>query len=701
MNLGTSAAFLILTFAGTAHSQGTPSEYTTYIGDANTCQVGRIRADAAGHAYVAWNCWAGSLSRMFVARLDSAGGIASLISFDGNGTDTVADMAIDSSGNVYLAGSTNSTSFPLVSPLQSAPGPGFVVKLAAGMNQFLYATFFPAAVNAIAVDAAGNIYVTGSTASPDFPVTAGLPAGSAGGGVGGVSAAFLTKISSAGDRIVYSTRISGTTKNCGSGSSCFTSARYSAGVAIAVDAAGNAYMAGNTDTTDLPVTPGVLLQNGVGAFVGKVNAAGNALSYLTYIGPTYYPSTPNTNPANTASSIAVDATGSVYLAGSTSDPEFPATPGAYQTAYGGPNISEPYPPPPTNAFVLKLKPDGSSVSWATYLGGAGSDVATSLALDASGNVWIAGTTASPDFPNAQGWSRGGDFLAEVSAIGATFPYSARYPTDTVAQSLAVDSAGLLHAAGNAGIISAIAPLNKPSLRIFGIANAAYGPVGGQMARGEVISIYGPHIGPAAPASYTPTSAGIVPAVLGGVRVMMGDYALPVLYVSDSQINAVAPFSLYGSATGLTLQVISSGVATPPFLFVPISADPEIFQNPDGTAAAVNQDSTINSADHPAKSGSIVSIWVTGVGTASAYLQDGQIAPAALPFSCCTIYAGLTQVPANIVYSGSAPGAVAGVVQIDFQIPASAYYPTGEVSPMDIVVAVGGQMSHAAAIYTIY
>jgi uncharacterized protein (TIGR03437 family) len=437
------------------------------------------------------------------------------------------------------------------------------------------------------------------------------------------------------------------------------------------------------------------LQNGTGAFVAKINSAGTALSYLTYIGPTYYPSTPNTNPANTASAIAVDATGSVYLAGSTSDPEFPATAGAYQTAYGGPAISELYLLPPTNAFVLKLKPDGSGVTWATYLGGAGSDRATSLALDSAGSVWIAGTTASANFPNAQGWSQGSDFLVGLNATGSALLYAARYPAGSAAQSVAVDSSGLLHAAGSAGIVSAIAPLSKPAPRIFGIANAAYGTVSGQMARGELISIYGPHIGPPSPVSYTTTSAGVVPSSLGGVQVMMGSDALPLLYVSDSQINAVAPFSLYGTATGFTLQAVSNGVATPPFSFDSLSASTEIFRNADGTAAAVNQDGTLNSADHPAPRGSIVSIWITGVGSTSAYFQDGQIATGALAFACCEVYTDLSDVPTQIVYSGSAPGAVAGVVQINFQLPLDPY----GFSPTEVVVGVGGQMSHAATIYT--
>ena len=695
MNSGALAGLLILAFAGTAHSQGTLSEYTTYIGNGSTCHVARIRADAAGVVWVAGNLSSGTLSEMFVASLGRDGKVATYLSFGGNGIDTVSDMALDAAGNLVLAGATTSTSFPLYQAMQSTPGPGFVVKLDARTNQILFATYFPAAVTGVAVDAPGNVYLTGSTTSSNFPVTAGLPAGAAGGQLGGNTAAFLTRISAAGDRILYSTRISGTAKNCGCCSSCFLSARHTAGVAVAVDPAGNAYLAGNTDTADLPVTPGALLQAGTGAFVGKINAAGTALSYLTYIGPTYYPSTPNTNAANAATAIAVDSSGSVYLAGSTFDPVFPATTGAYQTAYAGPSPSAPYPLPPADAFVLKLKPDGSGVTWATYLGGSGADGAKSIALDASGNVWIAGTTASPEFPNAQGWSQGGDFLAELNAAGSALPYAARYPADSVAQSLVLDGSGVVYAAGGAGIISAIHPAVPPASRIFGIANAAFGGVSGQLARGELISIFGPHIGPPSPVSYSPTGTGFVPTLLGGVQVKMGDYPLPLLYVSDSQINAIAPFSLFGSAAGFTLQVLTNGVGTPLFSVAPISADPEIFQNADGTAAAVNQDGSINSVLQPATGGSVVSVWITGIGTTSAYLQDGQIAAGALAFDCCVVYTGPLGAAANILYSGSAPGAPAGVVQINFQLPSETY----DSGPIQIWVTAGGQTSHPALIYT--
>ncbi|MGD0776198.1 MAG: SBBP repeat-containing protein, partial [Candidatus Solibacter sp.] len=289
------------------------ADFTTYIGDAGDYRVARVIADASGNTYVAGSRDGG----MFVMKLDVTGAITLFATLSGKGTDQPNDLAVDAAGNIYLAGATNSALLPLRNAMQSTPGPGFVVKFSPDGTQILYSTYFPEAIQALALDGAGNIYVTGTTYSAAFPATAGLPAGTVTppGTIEATSAAFVTKIAAAGDRILYSARISGYQKNCGAGSSCFLSSRSTVGSAIAVDAAGNAYLAGNTDTYDLPTTSGALLGQGTGAFVAKVNAAGTALVYLTYLGPGYNPVSPNTNPANTVTAIAADAAGNAYVAG--------------------------------------------------------------------------------------------------------------------------------------------------------------------------------------------------------------------------------------------------------------------------------------------------------------------------------------------------------------------------------------------------
>ncbi|MEO8595397.1 MAG: hypothetical protein ABI759_18900 [Candidatus Solibacter sp.] len=535
----------------------------------------------------------------------------------------------------------------------------------------------------MAVDAAGNLYVTGATYSADFPVTPGLPAGSVTppGSINAASAAFLTKLASTGDRIVYSTRISGHQKNCGGGSSCFLSGRSTVGVAVAVDASGGAYLAGNTDTYDLPTTPGAMLAQGTGAFAAKVNAAGSALEYLTYLGAAYTPLSPYTNPANLVTAIAADPAGNAFLAGSTFDPDFPVNSGAMQKTLAG----------KTDAFAAKLNASGTAMVWATYLGGGEDDRAGALAADSAGNLWLSGTTGSPDFPERQGWSHGSDFVAGLNAAGSALTYSSRFPDDSATAGVAVDSAGTVHFAGTGGLVSTLVPSEAASPRIFGIASAAAGPVGGQVSYGEVISIYGPQVGPATPLSGAPDATGAMPRILGGVEVLFDNSPVALLYVSDSQINAVAPLRF---STGTPrVKIRKNGVDTNEFSTAILTANPQVFQQPDGTAAAVNQDGSINSPGHPAPPGSVVSIWATGIGSAPFNVwEDGHVALAARDFDCCRIEAA-RQAP--VVYGGVAPGIVAGVVQVNFQV-SNALAANGPV--IQFSLAAGGAVSRPVGIY---
>ena len=599
---------------------------------------------------------------------------------------------------MYVAGGTTSLSLPLHNAFLTSPAPGFIVKFSPDLSQIIISTYFPDAVRALAVDPSGNIYLTGSTFFPSFPVTPGLPAGTVTfSGLTQVSGAFITKLSSTGNRIVYSTVISGGAKDCGCCSSCLLSTRHTGGVSIAVDPAGAAYVAGNTDTSDIPTTTGALLTSGPGPFVAKVNASGTGLAYLTYISSSHRPSSPDSNPANIATAIAVDGIGDAFLTGSTTDPQFPATTGAYRTVFSGPSTLT-FPIPPADAFVAKLNPSGSAMVWASYLGGTGAENGRAMVLDPDGNVWVTGITASPDFPNSQGWSSGGDFLVGVNSAGSALYYAARYPDGAASQSVASDANGTIHFAGPGGLVSAVTPAGPPLPRIFGIANSAYGDVGGRISAGELISIYGPHIGPATPVTAVPDGKGNLPNALGGLQVLAtqsgrasGGPGIPLqlLYVSDSQINAVAPSALVD-----TLRIATS-TFTPNF---PVAMGPdavEIFQNPDGAAVAVNQDSTVNSALHPAPAGSVVSLWVTGVPKQGGHINPGTIANGPYNSYCCTV--SVNSQEAEVLYSGDTPGAVGGVVQINFRVPPPGF-PFIAPALIDLSVSTGDGTSHLAGIY---
>jgi len=250
-------------------------------------------------------------------------------------------------------------------------------------------------------------------------------------------------------------------------------------------------------------------------------------------------------------------------------------------------------------------------------------------------------------------------------VGSTLFYSSRLPNDTAEASLAVDAAGTLHFAGYGGLVSTLSPAQPPGPRIFGIANAAFGPAGGRMVGGELISIYGPHIGPAAPVAGVPDASGTMRVSLGGVQVFVNGSPVPLLYVSDSQVNAVTPLNLPVATERVHVSFNSSDTAD--FAATVMGAIPEVFQRGDGTAAAINQDGSVNSADNPAPPGSVVAVWVTGIGaTPYGFWQDGYLAGGPTDFWCCQVY--VDGYPAEMLYGGAAPGVVAGVAQVNFRWP---------------------------------
>jgi hypothetical protein len=200
--------------------------------------------------------------------------------------------------------------------------------------------------------------------------------------------AFFAKVSPAGDKLLYAGGLAANGHACGNGSTCSTSQITNSGAAIAVDSDGNAYIGGNTFGVGLATTPGVLEPGGIGGFVAKVNASGTGMAYVTLLGAGNYsvpPGAINSSPATFLYAIAVDSSGDAYIAGSTSDPNFPATASAFQPKLAFTGQASPYDVPPSDAFIAKLNPSGSAMVWATFLGGTNADVAAALALDSAGS----------------------------------------------------------------------------------------------------------------------------------------------------------------------------------------------------------------------------------------------------------------------------------------------------------------------------
>jgi hypothetical protein len=299
-------------------------------------------------------------------------------------------IAVDGTGNAYVTGPTDTSELE-VPPFPTTAGAfdtvlagntdAFVTKLNAAGDALIYSTYLGGSDidqgNDIAVDAAGNAYVTGFTFSADFPFTAGFFQPALASPV--LSDAFVAKVNAAGTALTYSTYLGGSDIDQGQD--------------IALEPACpmncSAYVTGFTVSGDFPFTAGAFdtTFNGVqDAFVTKLNATGTApLTYSTYLGGTL---------TDQANSIAVDAGGSAYVAGSTDSggaTPFPTTAGAFDTTLGG----------VTDVFVTKLNATGTApLTYSTYLGGSDIDLGNGIALDSVGNAYVTGSTVSADFPTA-------------------------------------------------------------------------------------------------------------------------------------------------------------------------------------------------------------------------------------------------------------------------------------------------------------
>ncbi len=367
-------------------------------------------------------------SDAFVTRM-RADGTALIYStyLGGSGSDLGYGLAVDAAGNAYLSGETTSLNFPTANPFQPTNRGGsdaFVTQLSADGAALVYSTYLGGsgddrASRKVALDAAGNAYVAGATSSTNFPTANALQPT-----LRGVQDAFVTQLSAGGTALVYSTYLGGSGRESADG--------------VAVDPAGNAYVAGQTESSDFPTRNAVQPTFGgvADAFIAELKPSGAALVYSTYLGG---------NSFDYGGAIAVDAAGSAYAAGETWSRNFP-TVSAFQPGFGGGNA---------DGFVARLSVGGAALVYSTYLGGNSWDFGVGIALDGAGNVYVAGLTESPNFPTAnpvQPTHGGGydGFVTQLTADGAALVYSTFLggsAHDYANGGVAVDAAGNLYVAG--------------------------------------------------------------------------------------------------------------------------------------------------------------------------------------------------------------------------------------------------------------
>jgi uncharacterized protein (TIGR03437 family) len=611
-------------------------------------------------------------SDVLVTKYDPARKRVFKTTFGGSSSEQVSGLAVDGEGNVVITGFTGSTDFPVRNAIfpkipYTERTQSFVVKLSPA-GAILFATYFGGTgtnmIFAVTVDSRGDIYLAGDTNAPDFPVTPGALQKSASG-----PSSFVSKLSSEGDRLLYSTYF-GKVDHLAS---------------IAVDLGGNAYLTGMTASSDFPTTPEApetscrCDSDNPAAFAAKLNTTGSALVYGTYLGGA---AVGRGLWGLSVSGIAVDSAGSAYVTGWTQLNDFPTTRGAFQTRLAGPPPSDPDGRSSLqDVFITKIDPGGTSWAYSTLLGGPNSDFSASIAVDRGGRATVTGYSnlraiSDPaDFPITRSGALydHGTFVSTLDASGSALVSSTMLPAG-VGVGLTLDQVSVTRPIGYLPYLMCYdyQPSSSPS--IIGVANSAVYQVVAKVSPGGLVSIFGFGIGPDQPASFQLDSAGIVPTTLAGVRVFFDEIAAPVLYAQANQINAVVPFGVASRST-VQLRVEYGGILEFPLPLEVVSTDPAIFLN-NGSAAALNQDNTINSPQNPAARGSIVVLYGTGAGVLSPAGEDGR--PAMPPFAKPELpvsvlneeYNGFENVftPLEVLYAGAAPGMVAGVIQINVRLP---------------------------------
>lgn len=357
----------------------------------------------------------------------------------GSGWDAGYGIAVDSAGSTYVTGYTSSINFPTNNAYQVNFGGGlkdvFVAKFSPDGSSLIYSTYLGGNeeewANGIAVDPSGSAYVTGFTKSADFPTNNAYQTSFGGGsgcpGSGICPDAFVSKLSADGSTLIYSSYLGGNNEDMGQG--------------IAVDSTGSAYVTGFTSSVDFltNITYQTNLSGSRDAFVAKFSTDGSSLIYASYLGG---------NGIDTGRGIAIDSTGSAYVTGdTTSVGVFPAN-NSYQL--GSVFLQD--------AFVAKFSTDGSSLIYASFLGGNDGDEGYGITVDAVGSAYVTGTTLSNDFATANvyqenfggGTAYGGDaFVAKLSPDGSSLVY-ATYLGGSLGErgcGIAVDTTGSAHVAG--------------------------------------------------------------------------------------------------------------------------------------------------------------------------------------------------------------------------------------------------------------
>ncbi len=679
-----------------------PLIYSTYHGGSGLDYAYAVAVDSIGNTYVTGGAGssnfpaAGPLQSslrgtedVFVTKINPSGSVKLYSTYlGGNGADEGRGIAVDVQGNAYITGSTGSLDFPTTkNPIQGTPGgsgDAFVAKLNANGSALVYSTYLGGNGtdngNGIAIDASGNAYVVGLTFSTDFPTKNPFQATK-----GAQQDAFVAKVNPAGASLVYSTYLGGNNVDEGNG--------------IAVDATGNAYVTGYTASTNFPVQSAFRSANAgvVDAFITKINPAGSALVYSTYLGG---------SALDYGTAIAVDSSGSAYVTGIVTSDDFPLA-NPIDDTLGSHAVDD--------AFVTKFSASGSSLVYSTYVGGGSADDPYAIAVDQAGNAYITGRTNSSDFPLTdpiQTTRIAFDmFVTEINAAGSARLFSTFIggSGSESGRGIAVDRLGNIHVAGEGtstdfpvmramqGTNGGGASSQDALVLLLGDAPPSTGPTittvsdnlvdGNPVAPGGWFYVKGSDLCDVqriwGSADFTDATA--LPTDLNGVEVWVNGAPVPVYFVSPGQVNAQAPSNVSGT---MTVQVFRLGLGSN-ILTAPVAQiQPSLYfysVNQKNYAAALFQDYSlmgdpaVTPGTHKASPGDIIQLYAAGLGAA----PSGNVVAAPIPITGVSVTVGTLNAPV-LAAALVAPGQF----QVNFTVP---QMPAGEYS---ITVSAGGKTSQA-------
>jgi uncharacterized protein (TIGR03437 family) len=617
----------------TVAGNGTPG----FLGDGSTATNAELNSptglalDSSGNLYIAdsLNC---RIRKVASANISTFAGNGTL-SYSGDGSaaskaqlNTPQGVAADSFGNLYIADTLNN--------VVRKVSPNGIISNYAGNGGAGSSGDGTAAIGAqlngpqgLAVDAGGNLFIADTLN------------------------AKVRKVSASG--VITTVAGSGTPGYGGDGAAA-TSAQLNLPIGVAVDSSGNLYIAdfGNSRVREVSANNiGTVAGSGSNGYSGDGGAAAKAQ-------------------LNGPQGVAVDAAGDLFIADTENNRVREVTPGGLIATVAG-NGAAGY------------SGDGGQATSAQVGNPVG------VAVDAAGNVYTvdASSRVRQVYPNG---------LIVTIAGNGSLGYSGDGGLATQAQlnapsAIALGNNGNLYVADTANSAVRLLQYAGNGLSIGAVTNAA-SSVSGPVAPGEVVVLYGSGLGPAGLVQYQldPTT-GRVGTSLAGTSVIFGGTPAPILYTSATQIGAVVPYSLAGSYVQVFVQY--QGATSAPVPLAVAQVAPALFtadSSGKGQAAASNQDGTVNGAAHPAKVGSYISLWLTGAGQTNPAGVDGLPGAAPLPQPAAAVTVTIGGQSVTPQYAGQAPVAVAGVMQINAPIPSGIQ--AGNAVP--VVVQVGGVSTQA-------